>query len=415
MSRTVIKVEGLGKKYRIGQAEKRPDNFREAIVQGVTAPLRRLRKLRSEPSSNDEFWALKDVSFEVQEGEVVGIIGANGAGKSTLLKILSRITTPTEGRAVIRGQVSSLLEVGTGFHPELTGRENIYLNGTILGMSHRDIRARFDEIVDFAGVEAFIDTPIKRYSSGMSVRLAFAVAAHLGTDIMIVDEVLAVGDIAFQQKCVSIINDISRSTRTIIFVSHNMGIIQRLCPRTMLTEAGQVIFDGPTPSAILRYSKNQAQAISTLLKGPFANNLRILDTHVNGRRFDSPQDISPSSPIEITVDIECQCPSKEVQVFLPIYRSDQKIIDLNECAINDSCSKTFSVVGYLPPKFLSPGYYDIGITIVHRLSNNWSVASGIARFGIVSESGPGYDISNIGVVNLAGTVKRFDNLKKILS
>ena len=253
MSRTVIKVEGLGKKYRIGQAEKRADNFREAIVQGVTAPLRRLRRLRSQPSSNDEFWALKDVSFEVQEGEVVGIIGANGAGKSTLLKILSRITTPTEGRALIRGQVSSLLEVGTGFHPELTGRENIYLNGTILGMSHRDIRARFDEIVDFAGVEAFIDTPIKRYSSGMSVRLAFAVAAHLGTDIMIVDEVLAVGDISFQRKCMSTMSDVAKSGRTVLFVSHNINAIRQLCPRSILMFGGRVTSDDVTDNVLQRY------------------------------------------------------------------------------------------------------------------------------------------------------------------
>src|SRR5205807_1547255 len=200
-----------------------------------------------------EFWALKDVSFEVKQGEVVGIIGRNGAGKSTLLKILSRITEPTEGRVRIRGRVASLLEVGTGFHPELSGRENIFVNGAILGMRRREIETKFDDIVEFSGIERFIDTPVKRYSSGMFVRLGFAVAAHLEPEILLVDEVLAVGDAAFQKKCLSKMTDISRRGQTIFFVSHNMAAVEGLCTRALFLSQGELVGDGPTPQIINQY------------------------------------------------------------------------------------------------------------------------------------------------------------------
>src|SRR5437016_3408859 len=233
MSKPIISVEGLGKMYHLGHRARRNTSFRDAVASSLAAPLRKLRG--NSNGQNDAFWALKDVNFEVARGEVVGVIGANGAGKSTLLKILSRITEPTEGRVVLRGRVASLLEVGTGFHPELTGRENIYLNGAILGMTRTEIRKKFDEIVDFAGVEKFLDTPVKRYSSGMYVRLAFAVAAHLEPEILLVDEVLAVGDAEFQKKCLGKIDEVSRQEgRTVLLVSHNMAAINRLCGRAIL-------------------------------------------------------------------------------------------------------------------------------------------------------------------------------------
>lgn len=245
MTDTVIRVENLGKRYLIGhQKQERYTALRDVLAnkaKGLTRLVNPNAKVAS--SDMEEFWALKDVSFEVKQGDRVGIIGRNGAGKSTLLKILSRITEPTEGRIKIKGRVASLLEVGTGFHPELTGRENIYLNGAILGMGKQEIRRKFDEIVAFAEVEKFLDTPVKRYSSGMYVRLAFAVAAHLEPEILIVDEVLAVGDAAFQKKCLGKMEDVGKEGRTVLFVSHNMAAIQKLCSRGIVLKQGKVVLD----------------------------------------------------------------------------------------------------------------------------------------------------------------------------
>ncbi len=288
---SIITVENLSKAYRIGLKEATPDTLAGALAGLAKAPWRNLRRLRrlntasltpsnqqpatsnqqpttnnqqpatsnQQPTTNNQqpatdiLWALHDVSFEVQEGEVLGIIGRNGAGKSTLLKILSRITEPTAGRAVIHGRVSSLLEVGTGFHPELTGRENIYLNGTILGMTKREIDRKFDEIVDFSGVERFLDTPVKRYSSGMKVRLAFAVAAHLEPEILIIDEVLAVGDAEFQRRCLGKMEDVARGGRTVLFVSHNMAAVESLCRRCLLVSEGSIALDAATDATIADY------------------------------------------------------------------------------------------------------------------------------------------------------------------
>lgn len=258
MSDVVIRAEGLGKKYVIGhQGEiERYTSLRDVVARGARGIARSARDLvggklpaRGDDTAED-FWALKDVNFEIKRGEVVGIIGRNGAGKSTLLKILSRITEPTEGRVEIKGRVASLLEVGTGFHPELTGRENIYLNGAILGMSRAEIRRKFDEIVAFADVEKFLDTPVKRYSSGMYVRLAFAVAAHLEPEILVVDEVLAVGDAEFQKKCLGKMGEVAGQGRTVLFVSHNMGAVRGLCHRGFILKAGSLCFDGNVESAI---------------------------------------------------------------------------------------------------------------------------------------------------------------------
>jgi lipopolysaccharide transport system ATP-binding protein len=257
VNRIAVRTEQLGKRYRVGQVRRgrTQATLGETLVEVLKGPFVNRRGAGSVHSrSGPPFvWALRDVSFELHEGEVLGVIGRNGAGKSTLLKILSRITEPTVGWAEIFGRVGSLLEVGTGFHPDLTGRQNVYLNGTILGMDRRDIAQRFDEIVEFAGVGAFIDTPVKRYSSGMHVRLAFAVAAHFEPEVMIVDEVLAVGDAEFQRKCLSKMDDVARTGRTVLFVSHNMNAIQRLCTRCLLIEQGRLIADGPTADVTARY------------------------------------------------------------------------------------------------------------------------------------------------------------------
>lgn len=253
MSNVAIRVENLGKMYRIGGKQEKYSTLRDTLVDLAAAPFRKVRGLlRGESASGlqEEIWALKDVSFEVKHGEVVGIIGRNGAGKSTLLKILSRITEPTTGYADVYGRVGALLEVGTGFHPELTGRENVYLNGAILGMTRRDIDRKFDEIVDFAGIEKFIDTPVKHYSSGMGLRLGFAVAAHLEPEILVVDEVLAVGDAEFQKKCLGKMQDVAGEGRTVLFVSHNMDAILSLCASAYVLTDGRIDYTGAALDAV---------------------------------------------------------------------------------------------------------------------------------------------------------------------
>ncbi len=249
---SIIKAENLTKRYHIGTRTAPYSTLREAFSVAVRAPFSRLRGRPRRPSA-EPVWALNGVSFEIRQGEVVGIIGRNGAGKSTLLKILSRITEPTSGRAELYGRVSSLLEVGTGFHPELTGRENVFLNGAILGMARQETASKFDEIVAFSDIEKFIDTPVKHYSSGMYLRLAFAVAAHLEPEILIIDEVLAVGDASFQKKCLNQMQSVSRQGRTVIFVSHDMTAVTRLCPRAILLAAGKVLKDGPANEVVSAY------------------------------------------------------------------------------------------------------------------------------------------------------------------
>jgi lipopolysaccharide transport system ATP-binding protein len=247
-----ISVRGVGKRYRLADGERNSfRTFREAVTGVVAAPVRRLRRA-PRPAATD-LWALDDVTFDVEPGEVLGVIGRNGAGKSTLLKVLSRIVAPTRGSVVLRGRVGSLLEVGTGFHPELSGRENIFLNGAILGMSRTEIRRKFDEIVAFSEVERFLDTPVKRYSSGMYMKLAFAVASHLEPEILLVDEVLAVGDAQFQKKCLGKMGEVSRQGRTVLFVSHTMTAVKSLCSRAILVEAGRIALDGSVDAVVDRY------------------------------------------------------------------------------------------------------------------------------------------------------------------
>jgi lipopolysaccharide transport system ATP-binding protein len=310
-----IRVEDVSKRYRVhheqrGRAAYR--TLREDLVRVCTAPFRRLRQLWHTPPANgngavdEDFWALRDVSFEVQPGEAVGIIGRNGAGKSTLLKILSRITSPTSGRATLHGRVGSLLEVGTGFHPELTGRENIFLNGAILGMTGREIQRKFDEIVEFSGVEQFLDTPVKHFSSGMRVRLAFSVAAHLEPEIVVVDEVLAVGDLAFQQKCLGKMNEVSHSGRTVLFVSHNMAAVEGLCKRAVVLQSGRVYCDADSREAVQAYFRLVQEAHPTDGKRFFLNGsgtrrhgFEIKEVWITSEGHPCPAGFPAGAPLEI--------------------------------------------------------------------------------------------------------------------
>ncbi|WP_289031887.1 polysaccharide ABC transporter ATP-binding protein [uncultured Algoriphagus sp.] len=291
MSKSVIKVQDLSKRYRLGLKEKQSETLAGQIANVIKSPWQNLKRLkdlnRFREDDESVFWALKGVSFEVKEGEVLGIIGKNGAGKSTLLKILSQITEPTSGKIEIHGRVASLLEVGTGFHPELSGRENIYMNGTILGMTRREIDSKLDEIIDFSGVEKFIDTPVKFYSSGMKVRLGFSVAAHLDPEILIIDEVLAVGDYEFQAKCLGKMNQISRNEgRTVLFVSHNMDAVKSLCKRIVLLRDGELIANGNPSETIEKY----------LLRSQLSNlNLRWPESEMPGNKTVRVKSISLTS------------------------------------------------------------------------------------------------------------------------
>ena len=320
MTKTIIRVEHLGKRYRIGQREAYK-TFRDAIANIAAAPLRRLMQKSSSSNGDEYFWALKDVSFEVEPGEIVGIIGRNGTGKSTLLKILSQITSPTTGSVEIHGRVSSLLEVGTGFHPELTGRENIYLSGSILGMKRREIDEKFDDIVKFAEVEKFLDTPAKRYSSGMYVRLAFAVAAHLEPEILLVDEVLAVGDASFQKKCLSKMQSVGEEGRTVLFVSHNMPAITRLCPRTILLDAGSVMHDGPSPQVVSTYLRSgigttAARVWPDINKAPGNDIVRLLAIRVRTEDDEIADAVDIRKPVGIEMEFEVLKPG---HVLAPNY------------------------------------------------------------------------------------------------
>ena len=301
MSQYAIRAEGLSKEYAIGARQQRYHTLREALVNGLTAPFERFRGGRRRPAK-EMIWALKDVSFQVDQGEVVGVIGRNGAGKSTLLKVLSRITVPTKGQVAVRGRVVSLLEVGTGFHPELTGRENVFLNGAILGMTRNEVRRKFEEIVDFADVERFIDTPVKHYSSGMYMRLAFAIAAHLETDILLVDEVLAVGDASFQQKCLAKMQDVAGRGRTVLFVSHNMTAVQSLCERVIHIEGGHIVGDGEPKEQIQEYLS------SNLVKRSQNNAIKVGDVLTISNISLSPDPIESKSDLRINLLLSASSP-----------------------------------------------------------------------------------------------------------
>ena len=294
----VIRVENLSKQYVIGRSRRGGETFREALMTALSAPLRYFAHGRTAVAEEQEFWALKDVSFEIRKGEIVGIIGRNGAGKSTLLKILSRITEPTTGHIEIRGRVASLLEVGTGFHGELTGRENVYLNGAILGMTQSEIDRKFVEIASFAEIGQFLDTPVKHYSSGMAVRLAFAVAAHLEPDILLVDEVLAVGDVQFQNKCLGKMEDVAGLGRTVLFVSHNLAAVQRLCSRAILLERHRIKHIGTVETAISKYLADGSSLVEVAsLIGALSKHFEIKSLGINDQEFAHVLEIKPRSEI----------------------------------------------------------------------------------------------------------------------
>ena len=395
MSETIIKVENLGKKYLIGhEKQQKYTALRDVIVNGVKSWGRSLNQMFQKGNDAmvtgdeiEEYWAVKNVSFEIKKGEAIGIIGRNGAGKSTLLKLLSRITEPSSGRIEMHGRVASLLEVGTGFHPELTGRENIFLNGAVLGMSRAEIKQKFDEIVEFSGIEKFLDTPVKRYSSGMYVRLAFAVAAHLEPEILVVDEVLAVGDAEFQKKCLGKMEDVSKNEgRTVLFVSHNMGVIAQLCKKCIVLNKGGVEFFGDTQTAIEKY-----------LRG---NNTEVGDdVYVNKKKN---YNVVKVSKIFLT-DAKKESMSKfkhdeSISIHLNIERQEQNLSDLtvgiavldklknkvfttfHKPELSESLENQFSCT--IPSTFLMPGMYSLDVALFSGAANIYEYLNDKVPFDI---------------------------------
>lgn len=374
--RPIIRAERLSKCYRIGKRSDVARELRQSMLSAVARPFRRLRGRASAataPQSEEEIWALRDVSFEIQPGEIVGIVGRNGAGKSTLLKILSRITEPTTGRVEVRGRLGALLEVGTGFHPELTGRENVYLNGSILGMTKAEIDSEFDAIVDFAGVARFIDTPVKRYSSGMHVRLGFAVAAHLSLDILVIDEVLAVGDAAFQKKCLAKMSDAASSGRTVLFVSHSMPSVRQLCTRAFWLQDGMIAAMGNTETVIGEYLQSvlpsQAGSLMEFESDP-GKPFQLLRVRLVNHTGETTASFHCDEPIIVELESESREPIPELYGYFGLLDTNGLGVTILVSDSRDIKPNNFDRLPpgrhrhriTIPSRVLAPGEYAISIS-----------------------------------------------------
>jgi len=389
MSDTAITIENLGKRYTLGRQRTKDDGLRHAIENAMHAPLTWLRsRRRREKPKEVDFWALKNVSFQIKAGEVVGIIGRNGAGKSTLLKILSRITVPTEGRIRINGRIASLLEVGTGFHQELTGRENIFLNGAILGMARTEIIRKFDEIVAFSEIEEFLDTPVKRYSSGMYVRLAFAVAAHLEPEILIVDEVLAVGDAAFQKKCLGKMGSFAQSGKTVLFVSHNMEAVRSLCQRGVWLKDGQLHRDGKADEIIETYFNSVSAELSFSCVSPDYG-LVIKKVVLKNDRGEECSQFRPGEDLIVEINYEAQTRLEQPYVVLGVQSTNGSCFTAN-MLLDGRRPEALAGTGKLACRFRSlplfPQSYSVKMSIRTKNGNDMIIKyQEVAYFNVVGD------------------------------
>ncbi len=405
----VIRAEGVGKKYILGHQFERERYvaLRDVLMRTGKNAWRKVKDLAhgrfADSDSVEEFWALKDVDFEIKRGEVVGIIGRNGAGKSTLLKILSRITEPTEGCITIEGRLASLLEVGTGFHPELTGRENVFLNGTILGMTRAEIRRKFDEIVAFAEVERFLDTPIKRYSSGMYVRLAFAVAAHLEPEILVVDEVLAVGVAEFQKKCLGKMDEVAGNGRTVLFVSHNIGALLSICSSGLYLEAGRVKARGSIAEVADRYHAGFSSGARSIDPKAFSGPLKgvhFMSIDVNGRPALPTVAVSSEDEVEISIAGTSDKNLTGFAFALALFCEGTRVLSLHDEPKTLEAG-SFEVRFFLPARFLRPGSYSVATGGKQVAGNDWTWGLDVANIEIYPIWNDRYRQDNIGVVNIA--------------
>lgn len=405
----VIKVEALWKEYSVGAARRQHTTFYDLLAHAISAPFDRSRKSSAQPDDANRFWALRDVSFEVNSGDVLGIIGRNGAGKSTLLKILSRITDPTDGKVTILGRVASLLEIGTGFHPELTGRENVFLNGAILGMKRREIQARFDEIVGFAEVEKFIDTPVKRYSSGMTVRLAFAVAAHLEPDILIADEVLAVGDLAFQRKSLGKMEDAARRGRTVLFVSHNLGAVRNLCRTVLLMEDGRLKYQGPVEEGVAIYERGLSLAGGSLAISPFTGPLsdRIRLAEIVYRQGDSVVTVvDPLQDFEIELRGSVQRTFQALDLSIALFRDGFHLASCHDAPRGTAMREgSFRSSFRIPARMMKPGRYSIGVGAL-AVGGDWTWGGDVAVLDVAENWGDDSSARDRGSVSLQYSAER---------
>lgn len=415
-----IKVENLSKKYIISHEKKSAhyETFSETLIQGSKNIAKKIIHPFSgkeiDSQTQEEFWALKDINFEINQGDKVGIIGRNGAGKSTLLKVLSRITEPTSGKIHINGRIASLLEVGTGFHPELTGRENIYLNGAILGMSRKEIKAKFDEIIAFAEVDKFLDTPVKRYSSGMYVRLAFSVAAHLEPEILVVDEVLAVGDVEFQEKCLGKMQSVSKEGRTIIFVSHNMPAITSLCSKGIVLINGKIQYQGNVNSAMNIYMKPYSDLyLSTKnFKGPLKKDIIFKKIKINNKEGNGIS-ISPNEDILFDISGASKKRFDGFRMTLSIHQNDIIVL-----TTRDTLSPTelkegeFAFYIKIPAYLLRPGHYSIALGGKKNYHSDWIHGVNICNFFIKEDWDMINEKDNIGLINLPFNGNRVSGGKK---
>ena len=384
MGKNVIEVRGIGKRYRLGAAGDRQYSYKS--LRDILAEVPRKLFRRHEAKAPPTFWALKDISFDVAEGEVVGLIGRNGAGKSTFLKVLSRVTDPTEGRILLHGRIGSLLEVGTGFHPELTGRENIFLNGAILGMRRAEIVRHFDAIVAFAEVEKFIDTPVKHYSSGMYLRLAFAVAAHLDPEILLVDEVLAVGDAAFQKKCLGKMADVSQQGRTVVFVSHNMTALRSLCTRAVWLNEGKVMEDGPAGAVVDHYlQKNATSNLESRWDDPATapgdHRARLHLARVNLKGADTDQ-ITVETPLEIEFQYWNFVPDAVLNVSILLYTLEEVCVFNTASEFAPRPAGMIRHTVQIPGDFLNTGAYYLNFMLVIDASKAIFTQKNVAAFEV---------------------------------
>src|SRR5262245_25616385 len=397
--RPAIRVDRVSKEFRLGPRGVGGGyrTLRETVLEVARAPWDRLRRRNGQSAraaadgAADTMWALKDVSLEVQPGEVVGLIGRNGAGKSTLLKVLSRITEPTRGRAELRGRVGSLLEVGTGFHPELTGRENIYLNGAILGMSREEISRKFDEIVAFAEVEQFLDTPVKRYSSGMYVRLAFAVAAHLDLEILLVDEVLAVGDMVFQKKCLGKMQEVSRSGRTVLFVSHNMGVMRNLCNRCLVLEGGRIKFQGDIGAGIAKYEEQlvglRGCDLSRCVVRSGTGDSRITSIWLQDASGRQVSMVGMGQETHICLRVRCRRPIRRPKVGIAVNTTAGqrlfRLVTTDQGVQLPELDGEATITCQMPAMPLLPGTYILDVGLIDGMHTNLDIVDGALSFEVI--------------------------------